>query len=171
MSTLFRVIFEGQCVAGTTQQQVQEKLAALFKTDASKFTHWFAGNPITVKNDLPQEQANKYVAALLKAGAIALTQPQEKNTEPTIPSWDIADVGSDVLRPEERQETPPREVDTSTLRALDNSEISPIDDDSIPIAVPDLSHLDVMPPGDIDNLPDTRQPVSPDTSKLSLVKE
>lgn len=162
----YRVIFQGKLSEGTSQEMACARLATLFKTDQSKFTHWFSGKTIVIKKDLPEEQAQKYCSTLTKAGVIAFAEAQATDIAP---DWSIDAVGSDMIRPEELDVIDPVEVDTSALRALDNSELDLTPEAAPPVPTPDTSHLLVMPEGEIENLPDTRPKISPDTSKLSLL--
>jgi hypothetical protein len=165
MPTKYQVVFNGTLKAGSNAQDASNKLAALFKTDANKFDNWFSGKAIIVKKDLELEQAKKYVLALQNAGLIAEYQTQAV----AAPSWDIAALGSDVLRPDELPATDVVNVDISALRAMDNSELDLTPPESPPVSTPDTNHLDVLPPGEIENLPDLRKPLTPDISKLSIV--
>lgn len=78
----YDIIFRGEIIAGHTIADVKLRLMSLFKTDSQKIEAIFSGKPITLKRNLDQASANKYLAVLTKAGAqIELTQPN-LSTEP-----------------------------------------------------------------------------------------
>lgn len=199
MADTVSVKFKGDIAAGSSPEKVLTALAQLFKTDPTKLQHWMSGQEVIIKRDISAEQAQKYVNAMAVAGAIAILETQgetpSNNEGMTAPAWDIAAVGSDVLRPDEIHQPTPVDVDISQYRALDNCELV-IEEASLPPVStpdtssydvnppgllveereidrptplnPDTSQLDVLPPGDIENLEDDRPKTSPDTSHLSL---
>jgi len=197
MTVMVDVKFKGEIANDKKPEQVLALLAQLFKTDVAKLQHWMSGREVVIKKDIPEEQANKYLQAMAKAGAIAYLAtkgPDQKSTKST-PAWDIADVGTNLLKPEEVYSPTPVSVDISQYRALDNSEIEipqesevvtdKIDtsfldvkpagklltDDEIkspPPITPDISNYAVLPPGEIDNLNDEKITPNLDISHLHL---
>jgi hypothetical protein len=201
MTDSVNVIFNGDITPNTSPEEVLAALARLFKTEPSKLRHWLSGQTITIKRDITLEQAQKYINAMAKAGALAViaTTHSEASAPPSesaqSPHWSIAAPGSDVLRPDEVFTPDPVSVDISHFRTLDNSELvihqdepsavaipdtsglnlKPVgllvEDNEVPQptqATPDISALDILPPGEIENLADKRPPASPDISHLSL---
>ncbi|MCB1680261.1 MAG: hypothetical protein KDI16_16390 [Halioglobus sp.] len=80
----------------------------------------------------------------------------------------VAPVGSDVLRPHERTTPPSAEIDTSAL-VLDESAQRLSDEPPPPPPAPDTSHLALGAAGeDIPGIGPTRAPLSPDLSGLDL---
>lgn len=65
----FDIIFRGDIVLGHQLAEVKLRLQQLFKVDAAKVDALFTGRPVPLKRKLDEATANKYRAALLKAGA------------------------------------------------------------------------------------------------------
>ncbi|MEH6567668.1 MAG: hypothetical protein V7709_01245 [Halioglobus sp.] len=86
-------------------------------------------------------------------------------------AFDLAPPGADVLRPEERTDATPAEVDTSTMSLMEvGTDLS--DATAAPGVAPDISHLSMGEVGDdIPTLPASQQTVSPDISGISLSPE
>ena len=86
-------------------------------------------------------------------------------------AFDLAPPGADVLRPEERADTNPVDVDTSTMSLMEaGTDLS--DASATPGAAPDIDHLSMGEVGDdIPTLPSSQQAVSPDISGISLSPE
>ena len=120
----------------------------------------------------------------LLAGAPDVTSSEDSfgsSTEPAPESpgaraevdsaFDLAPPGADVLRPEERADTTPVDVDTSTMSLMETgTDLS--DATATPGAAPDIGHLSMGEVGDdIPTLPSSLQTVSPDISGISLSPE
>lgn len=65
----YKIVFEGELMPGVALETVKENLAKLFKSDASKIDSLFGGRPVALKRDLEEVEADKYLAALQRAGA------------------------------------------------------------------------------------------------------
>eukprot|EP01031_Cornospumella_fuschlensis_P005379 gene5379-6699_t len=65
----YKIVFEGELMPGAALETVKENLAKLFKSDASKIDSLFGGRPVALKRDLEEVEADKYLAALQRAGA------------------------------------------------------------------------------------------------------
>lgn len=151
----FDVIFRGDIVIGHQLQDVKTRLQQLFKTDAARIDALFTGRPVPLKRGLDEATANKYRAALLKAGAQvevcvagsvktagATDTAQRAGARPV--QWSLAPAGSYLLKPAERRQTSAVEVDVSgiSLRAeggnlVDASETTQVE--TTPVVVPDFS--------------------------------
>jgi hypothetical protein len=112
---LFDVVFFGILQAGKDKDTVMQNMAALFKTDASKLTPYFAGGRKVIKGRINAAAAEKYRAALENVGlsikieacaAADAEKPASTSTEKTEPNNEtkidtagltVADIGSDVL--------------------------------------------------------------------------
>ena len=126
---LFDVVFFGILQAGKDKETVMQNMAALFKTDASKLTPYFAGGRKVIKGRVNADTAEKYRAALENVGlsikieacaAAAESQtsddgPATKETENSdetkidTAGLSVAAVGSNVL--ENPVETPAQKID------------------------------------------------------------
>lgn len=67
----FKIVFNGQLMPNASLEETKEKLANLFKSDPEKIEGLFNGSPVTLKRNLEEEEADKYLAVLHKAGAQA----------------------------------------------------------------------------------------------------
>lgn len=65
----YKIVFDGQPMPGVALETVKENLARLFKSDADKIESLFRGRSVALKRDLVEAEANKYLAALQRAGA------------------------------------------------------------------------------------------------------
>jgi hypothetical protein len=64
----YRVIFRG-IAEGFSQEEVEEKLAAVFKVGPEKIKHLFKGKPVVIKKGLDRATALKYKSAFDRVGA------------------------------------------------------------------------------------------------------
>lgn len=65
----FQVVFRGELTGDLSEEEVRQKLAALFKMPEAKVAGLFTGKPIVVKRNLDEATASKFEAAFRKAGA------------------------------------------------------------------------------------------------------
>ncbi|BAN46298.1 DUF805 domain-containing protein [Metapseudomonas resinovorans] len=65
----YKIVFDGEPMPGVAMDTVKENLARLFKSDPSKIDGLFGGRSVALKRDLPEEEADKYLSALQRAGA------------------------------------------------------------------------------------------------------
>lgn len=70
-ASLFKVVITGELLPGFTLETVKGNLARLFKSDPAKIDHLFTGNPVVIKRELKDADADKYLAALRGAGVLA----------------------------------------------------------------------------------------------------
>ncbi|WP_068829623.1 DUF805 domain-containing protein [Pseudomonas sp. BMS12] len=66
----YKIVFDGQLMPDMALETVKENLARLFKSEQSKIDALFSGSPVALKRDLAEAEADKYLAALQKAGAL-----------------------------------------------------------------------------------------------------
>lgn len=64
----FKIVFNGELMPDMPVETVKSNLARLFKTDASKVERLFGGQDAVIKTRLSQQDADKYLAALHRAG-------------------------------------------------------------------------------------------------------
>ncbi|MFR0689565.1 DUF805 domain-containing protein [Enterobacterales bacterium AE_CKDN230030158-1A_HGKHYDSX7] len=67
----FKIVFDGALMPQTPLETAKENLARLFKSDTSKIDALFSGQPVVLKRDLSDDEADKYLRALHGAGANA----------------------------------------------------------------------------------------------------
>ncbi|WP_342243985.1 DUF805 domain-containing protein [Pseudomonas sp. OTU5201] len=65
----YKIVFDGEPMPGVALDTVKENLARLFKSDTSKIDSLFGGRSVALKRDLVEAEADKYLAALQRAGA------------------------------------------------------------------------------------------------------
>ncbi len=65
----YQIVFSGQLVDGASLELVQANLAKLFRADATRIAALFSGRRVPLKGDLEADEAEKYRAALARAGA------------------------------------------------------------------------------------------------------
>lgn len=65
----YKIVFDGEPMPGVALETVKENLARLFKSDSSKIDSLFGGRSVALKRDLVEAEADKYLAALQRAGA------------------------------------------------------------------------------------------------------
>lgn len=136
----FDLIFSGELVEGADPRQVRRNLEALFKTDAGAIARLFTGKPVVIRKDLDQEAAERYRAALQKAGALCRvrrietdqpgiaalgedldrTPPPAPAPLPDISGITLAPPGTPVLTPEERRKPVPPPPDPGDLTLEDS---------------------------------------------------
>jgi uncharacterized membrane protein YhaH (DUF805 family) len=67
----FNIVFDGLIVVDKPEQTVKENLAQLFKCDMARVDGLFCDRSVVIKRDVSEAAANRYIKALLEAGAIA----------------------------------------------------------------------------------------------------
>jgi uncharacterized membrane protein YhaH (DUF805 family) len=71
----YKIVFDGQIMPDAALDTVKDNLARLFRSDRGRIEALFSGSPQTIKRDLPEDQADKYLGALQRAGAQARKEP------------------------------------------------------------------------------------------------
>jgi HlyD family secretion protein len=67
----YRVVFDGLVQVDLSEETVKANLARLYGCDLSRIEPLFTGKPKTLKRGLSEREADRYVRALNKAGAVA----------------------------------------------------------------------------------------------------
>lgn len=114
---LFDVFLTGAIQPGQNPHTVADRLAQLTRSPVSKATQMLAGKPVRMKAGVDRTTAEKYVAALVKAGAVAECRPQASAVPaPVVPEPTPAPV-----------EPPARmlELEPLDLDALDEAPFAP----------------------------------------------
>ncbi len=65
----YSIMFAGEVLPDFTLDTVKANLASLFKSDLDKIEALFSGQPVPLKRNLESAEADKYLAALQRAGA------------------------------------------------------------------------------------------------------
>lgn len=73
----FKIVFAGELMPNVQPEAVKANLALLFKTDLSKVERLFSGQVAVIKSKLSSDEADKYLGALRRAGAMAHKEPEQ----------------------------------------------------------------------------------------------
>jgi len=181
----FDIYFRGEVLPDHDLETVKQKVAALFKADANKLAALFSGKVNVIKKGVDKATALKYQQAFKNAGAKAvITQAKpaasksaQVPTPQTAPSqagsvvqsvasastsdegdWGVLPAGSDLLKPNERNNQPDVDVDTSAIKMVSPFAEPEVQEKPVPPA-PDTSHISVAEVG-ADMNPDRPAPVA-----------
>lgn len=152
-----------------------DKATALKYQEAMKKA---GAKPLIRTADSPAPEASQATSAAppptehaSAAERIAAVASGSDTAQATDPDFDIAPVGSDVLRPEERPHVSAADIDTSMLNLAETgARLS--EEQAAPPAGPDTAHLSMGEVGDdIPNLEPGDLPPEPDTSAIALSPE
>ncbi len=187
---LFDVVFFGILQAGKDKETVMQNMAALFKTDASKLTPYFAGGRKVIKGKVNADTAEKYRAALENVGLSirievceaatksknshnATTKTETRNeAKIDTAGLSVAAVGSNVI--ENPVEVPAQEIDD-----ISNITVAELGADVIenPVEVPaqkidDISDISMAEVGSdvLEHPPEVVPQTIDDISDISLAE-
>ncbi|WP_339489399.1 DUF805 domain-containing protein [Pseudomonas sp. EL_65y_Pfl2_R95] len=71
----FKIVFNGELMPDVALETAKDNLAKLFKSDNARINTLFSGSSIALKRDLLEDEADKYIAVLERAGAKARKEP------------------------------------------------------------------------------------------------
>lgn len=191
----YQIVVTGGLVEGGNLPDVKVKLAALFGTTAEKLDGLFSGKRVVIKKGLGHDAAQKYVAAVQRAGLRCVTEMMAAETSPapavgpmaevsvapvgtalvdppsvTAPQIDISGLSVAPLGGNLVEHTPPEapSIDTSDLSmAPPGSQLA--ESETVKPPAIDISTLDVAPAGsDLGEMGRDDTPPPPDTSHLKL---
>lgn len=94
----FKIVFNGELMPDAQLDEVKDNLAKLFKSDRAKINSLFSGSSIALKRDLPEAEADKYLAALQRVGAKAR---KEADLTTSLSLVDTEDHGGPAAEPDE----------------------------------------------------------------------
>lgn len=119
--SLYEIVFSGECVPGASLDQVKSNLATLFKADAQRIELLFSGRRLVLKNNLDAQAAEKYRAALARAGAVASIDEMAQEIEEIIMTAPAAagDFGQKPMAAARRAEVVPRDAYMAAFVAVD----------------------------------------------------
>ncbi len=83
MSETFQLVFRGKLMTGFELAQVQQSVAALFKTDVSRVAERLALPKWVIRTGMAQEQASKMRDALRLAGLVTAVVADDASAAPT----------------------------------------------------------------------------------------
>jgi hypothetical protein len=119
--SLYEIVFSGECVPGTPLDQVKSNLAKLFQADAQRIELLFSGRRLVLKNNLDAQGAEKYRAALARAGAVARTEEMAQDIEEILMTAppEAGDFGQKPMAAARRAEVVPRDAYMAAFVAVD----------------------------------------------------
>ena len=95
----FAIVFRGRLLAGADPAQVRANFAKLFNIDAARVEQMFSGQPVIIKKGLDLLSADKYKAALAKAGALVDAIDMPVDDAPSAPPPAAAEPPISVATP------------------------------------------------------------------------
>lgn len=165
---LFNVVFRGDIVPGQLLPDVKARFAQVFKLDAARVEPYFSGKPVVLKKECDRATADKFKAVLQQAGALvdiksanaaAPAAPRPVPARPATPAqpapaaspvaaapvtaggvWSLSARGADLLKPEERVEPAPVQVNIEHIQVVKRNPFA--DDAEAPLE----ANRDVAPP-------------------------
>lgn len=168
---MFQLIFKGECLPGVDRETVRANAKALFKASPEQIDKMFSGQPMVIRNQLEQAQAEKYVGVLARHGMKTYAQPMVRVASPTAPQ-----TSGPRVEPGERLNVAGDKVDG--ILAGSGLSLDPVGvtlAESAIAEAPLFEHLDdwtLAPPGsDLGVKTDQPPPIVPDTSHLSLADD
>lgn len=171
----YDIYFRGEVLPEKDPQQVKQAIGRLFKANDEKLAALFSGQLNTIKKSVDKATASKYQQAFKKAGAKAIItlakateQPPEKSAAG---DWGVLPVGSDLLKPEERQQQDPVNVDISKIK-MQSPFAEPESVEKPAALVPSTDHITVAAVGE-DMNPNRPAPAKEpdlDLSQLSVAE-
>lgn len=182
---MYDIYFRGEMLPGSDEARVKAAIAKIFKADAAKLAILFSGKVNTIKKGVDKATAAKYQQAFKHAGAKAVItlaktvavktqqpeQPSQAQKNITVSDWDVLPSGSDLLKPDERQQVPEVNIDTRAIKVVSPfAEIETVEK-SVPPA-PDTAHISVADVGE-DMNPGRAAPVADlelDLSSFSMAE-
>ncbi len=81
---IYRVVLTGELADGKSENDVTQRMAALFKTSADKIGMLLKKQGAVIKKDINLETAKKYVRAISSTGAVCKIDPPEKKEAPPV---------------------------------------------------------------------------------------
>ncbi|EIK52019.1 membrane protein [Stutzerimonas stutzeri TS44] len=72
----YTILFSGELIPGASVESVKDNLARLFKTDRARVERLFGASEVALKRHLRSDEADRYLAALQRAGAQARKEPE-----------------------------------------------------------------------------------------------
>jgi hypothetical protein len=119
--SFYEIAFSGECLPGASLDQVKSNLATLFKADAPRIELLFSGRRLVLKNNLDVQAAEKYRAALARAGAVARIEEMAQEIEEIIMTAPAAagDFGQKPMAVARRAEVVPRDAYMAAFVTVD----------------------------------------------------
>jgi len=191
----FQIVVNGSLTEGAELEQVKQNIAKLFKTSLDKVEPMFSGRKLAVKKNLDRETAQKYKAAIIKAGLAAAVAPMagtpaakqppaggefdaslaatgsimDETPPPAEPDIDTSMLGMQASGVDLDQQAPPPEpdIDVSAL-SMDEAGEDVTEHQEIPAPDIDISAMTMAEAGEDVTEHEEVPPADIDTSELSM---
>lgn len=177
---MYQLVFKGQCSAGVEVAAARANVARVFKVNDAQLDRLFSGERVVIRNKLDAEAAGKYQSALAQQGIVVHIEAMAPPAAEPVPAGRTAAQSGPEVEPGQRLlvagdrvdevlagsslslgrpgETlgVAREVVEPTFENLDSWSLAAAGELLVeaselpPVAVPDVSHLDLLPPGQRD---------------------
>jgi hypothetical protein len=193
MDQRYDIVFNGELLPGFAPAQVADNLGRLFKATPETVARLLGGGSHVLKRGADADTAQKYAAAMQRAGARAQLRPvaDAPGTEAPAPatapsppapavsapvpapaevSLALAPAGGELLAAHERRVVEPVVVETRHIKLVSTFMAPPEPERAPPPPPPDTSHISVAAAG-AELLPERRDeppPPPPDTSAITL---
>jgi hypothetical protein len=174
----FDVVFGGELQPGADPAQVRANLAQLFRTEPAKVARLFDGRAVTLKKNVDATTGRQYLAALAKAGLVAMlaevVEVAPPPSAPTAPTESPRPVAAGTPGPRPAPVTVPDAIAArgAPPRAPDYSVAEPgavlVEAETIAPPRIDTAHLSVAVAGELLVEPATVEAPRYDLSGLSL---
>lgn len=173
----FDIIFRGDIQLGQNLPEVKQRLGQLFNADSARIEQLFSGRPVALKRQLDAATAERYRAALLKAGALVSIAPSSQAAPTPAPppvkaaaqatqnnaaapatanapsnaqsGWSLAPAGSDLLSPAQRKPSVAANINTQhlSLRAATGNLLDSSEQVKVAVAAITIPALEVAEVG------------------------
>lgn len=168
MAHTYNVQFAGEVITGHEPAQVREKLGKLFGADDATLDKLFSGTPRLIKKGCDRATAEKYRAAMQRAGAVAILDPPleppaaavEAPAADAAPATAAARIAALAAAPDA---TLYRPGEPNTPPASQPATANPPADDALQLRPPESAVLE-----EHERAPDERRDI--DTSGLSVAE-
>jgi len=153
----YAIVITGEINPGFTQEQVINNLAALFKKETSFVENFFCGKPVVIRRDLDMLNAQKYQAAISKAGcgtkiveegAASQQSTDTVKVDKTTSSpndFTMAEAGETIVH-YEMPEEPSIDISSLSMSSAGEQIINPVE---VPKVNIDTSNIDLSPSGSV----------------------
>ncbi|OEY66459.1 hypothetical protein [Marinobacter sp. X15-166B] len=183
---MFQLIFKGECLPGVAPEAARANARTLFKASLEQIDRMFSGQPVVIRNQLEQAQAEKYIAVLARHGLKAYAQPMTRvEPEPSPAASEAPEpaaapaappASGPRVEPGERPRLAGDRVDKIlTGSALSLAPVGVTLSEPGNIEAPMFEHLDdwtlAAPGSDLSEPTEPPPPIVPDTSHLSLADD
>lgn len=96
MAMEYRIIFAGEVLPGHDVSAVKQQFIDQAKLTPERADRLFSGNPVTIKRDLDEAAARKYLETMEKSGIVVMVDPPLPDMEETLLLEPAQEKGDDL---------------------------------------------------------------------------